>query len=101
MANLILHVPKIVIGARGADYLGNSRWRLAERLKHGLGLLLLRGVAFLHDFFQQLAGSVLVAHLLVRLREVELGRYFLPSRVGSGARAVAASGRAQVEADAA
>src|SRR5207237_4642803 len=74
-----------------------SRIPLTELREQLLGLPLLRRVAVLHDFVEKLARAVLVAHLLVRLGEVELGGDFLPLRVvdRSGARI---AGRAQDEA---
>src|SRR5262249_489446 len=53
---------------------------LGEQLLTGA---LLRRVAVLHDLVEQLARPVLVAHLLVGLREVELGRPLLPLWIGA------------------
>ena len=64
-----------------------------------MGLLLLCRVAFFHHFLQQLTGSILVAHLFVRLGEIEFGRNLLPSRVRSAARTVAAARRTEIETD--
>ena len=55
----------------------NRAWRAAARR------CALCGVAVLHDFLEQLARAVLVAHFLVGLGEVELGRDLLPFRVGA------------------
>ncbi len=78
-------IPKTTIGARGADRSKRTQWRSAECLEHRLGLLLLRRIAFFHHFLQQLPRPVLVAHLFVRLGEIEFGRDLLPSRVRSTA----------------
>src|SRR2546421_12034438 len=51
-----------------------------------LRLPLLLAVAVLHDFVEKIARAVLVAHLLVRFREIELGGHFLPLWVGSALR---------------
>src|SRR4051812_39868194 len=53
-----------------------------DRFDHGAGLLLLRVVAFVHHFLQQLSRAFLVAHFLVGLGEIELGGDLLPMRIG-------------------
>ena len=54
------------------------RIRLAERVEQLLGLGLLAGVAFLDDFLQDFARAVFVAHLLVRLGEIEFRLHVIP-----------------------
>src|SRR5258706_6216753 len=55
--------------------------RLAEARQHLFGLALLRAVALFYDFVEQFARSVLVAHLLVSLGEIQFGGDLLPLRV--------------------
>src|SRR5262245_32682343 len=71
---------------------------LSQCVQHLLRLLLLRGVALLDDLVQELARAVLVAHLLVRLGEVELGSHLLPAGVYRRTRRLAAT-FPEVEAD--
>src|SRR6185436_18416997 len=75
--------------------------RLAELREQLLCRALLRRVAVLHDFVEQLAGPILVAHFLVGLGEVELGGDFLPLLVGAAPRGrrCPAGRTAKVEAD--
>src|SRR5688500_8472276 len=72
---------------------------LAQAGQHLLGLALLRAVAFPDDLVQQLARPILVAHLLVRLGEIELGGHLLPLCIAAARRRFSRS--SQVEADAA
>src|SRR2546422_2514062 len=99
MASFILPSRKQRSAHKAPIVLRRTRWRSAECLEHRLGLLLLCRIAFFHHFLQQLAGPVLVTHLFVRLGEIELGRDFLPSRVRSAARTVAAAGRTEIQTD--
>ena len=55
--------------------------RQPRRVQQLLRLRLLLGVAFLDDFLQDVLGAVLVAHLLVRLGEIELGLDVVPMPV--------------------
>ena len=60
---------------------GKLPWRLDEAGEHTARLFLLRVVAFLDHLVQQVTGAVLVAHLFIRLGQIEFGRNFLPTRV--------------------
>src|SRR5258708_32358875 len=96
MANFILRSRKQRSAHEAPIVLRKPRWRSAECLEHRLGLLLLCRIAFLHHFLQQLACPVFVAHLFVRLAEIQLGRDLLPSRVRNAASPSAAAARSEI-----